>query len=303
MRRLRRATFNLSAVSTAVVFSIFGIPNPASAKKPPVHTSAVTGDDISYPQCSGSFPSGVAFGIVGVTDGRASTLNPCFGPDPTYQKSELYWALSATTGRATQPKASLYINSADPGNHYNTTVIADWPTSGTTPDGTCTTTSVTLGGKRHSVGANSAPCAWEYGYNKATQDVSWLNAAANAIDAQSPPLHVTGAAKSYPWWLDVETANTWLAKLTMNAAVLQGMIASLKAAGATTIGIYSTSTQWKAIVGSTNASSGALYQIPVWIPGASSLSQAQSNCRLNSFTSGPVMLTQYVASFDVDYGC
>ena len=36
-----------------------------------------TGNDVSYPQCGKSFPSGQAFGIVGVNDGLANNANPC----------------------------------------------------------------------------------------------------------------------------------------------------------------------------------------------------------------------------------
>lgn len=47
------------------------------------------------------------------------------------------------------------------------------------------------------------------GYNNAAQDATWVSAAANAIDAQAPPVAVPAAASGYPWWLDVETQNTW----------------------------------------------------------------------------------------------
>ena len=73
---------------------------------------------------------------------------------------------------------------------------------------------------------------------------------------------------SYPWWLDVETANTWQTDTTMNAADLQGTLAGLQAAGATTIGAYSTSSQWDTITGGTATSLGSLDGIPVWLPGA-----------------------------------
>ena len=36
-----------------------------------------TGYDISYPQCGGSYPRNIAFGIVGVTRGLAFSANPC----------------------------------------------------------------------------------------------------------------------------------------------------------------------------------------------------------------------------------
>jgi len=52
----------------------------------------------------------------------------------------------------------------------------------TDPYGSCTTTSVTSRGHTYTVGANSDACAWQYGYNKAAQDVTWLTSAADAIN-------------------------------------------------------------------------------------------------------------------------
>ena len=153
------------------------------------------------------------------------------------------------------------------------------------------------------VGANSDACAWQYGFDKATQDATWLGAAASAINSQSPPVTVAGTAASYPWWLDVETANTWQSDTTMNVADLQGMIAGLQAAGATTVGAYSTSGQWNTITGGTSSASGSLYQIPNWIPGARNLSGAQANCAQTSFTGGTITVTQWFSHPDGDYAC
>jgi hypothetical protein len=267
----------------------------------------VTGNDISSPQCGGSFPASPAFGIVGVTGGYANNLNPCLGPSstyPSYTQSELYWAAASSLGGTSQPKASLYVNTADPGNVYNGTVIGDWPTSGTTPYGSCATITVNLASGQTSLGANSDACAWQYGYNKATQDAVWLTGAASAIDSQSPPVTVPGTAAGYPWWLDVETANTWQSDTTMNVADLQGMIAGLKAAGATTVGAYSTTTQWDTITGGTGATSGSLYRIPNWVPGARGLSGAKANCSQTSFTGGKITVTQWFGHpYDGDYAC
>ncbi len=267
-------------------------------------TSTPTGNDISYPQCGGSFPVGAAFGIVGVNDGLANNLNPCLGPDSSYTQSELYWAVADTVGGTTQPPASLYVNTADPGNMYNGTPIADWPTSGTAPSqyGSCTTT--TSGG--YTVGANSTACAWVYGYNKATQDAAWLSEAAGNINSQSPPTSVSTSPSAYPWWLDVETANSWQSGTSgqaMNVADLQGMVAGLRAAGASTVGVYSTSAQWSQITGGTSSSSGSLWNVPEWLPGARTLSGAQGNCTQPSFTGGPITLTQWASHPDGDYAC
>jgi hypothetical protein len=269
--------------------------------------SAGTGDDISYPQCGAAFPSGPAFGIVGVNGGLANDLNPCLGPSArSYRKAELYWAAAVPSGAASQPKASLYLNTADPGNLYKGTPIADWPTSGTTPYGACTTTTVTTSHGTFTVGRNSPACAWQYGDNKATQDVSWVTAAAKAINALKPPVTVAATAGSYPWWLDVETQSSWRTGTSgqaTNVADLQGMIAALQHAGASSVGAYSTSSQWNVITGGTTSASGTLYQIPNWIPGAKTLSGAKSNCHLASFTSGRVVIAQWTGTFDHDYAC
>jgi hypothetical protein len=292
----------LAAVSVAGIVTA----SPALAA-----VSSNTGNDVSYPQCGKTLPSRLAFGIVGVNGGLANDLNPCLGPSspyPSYRQSELYWAVSASTGTTAQPKASLYLNTADPGNIYNGKPIADWPTTGSTPYGSCLTTTVTTSSGTFVVGQNSPACAWQYGYDRAAQDVSWLASAASAINAQSPPVPVSGAASGYPWWLDVETMNSWRTGTSgqaMNVADLQGMIAELSSAGAAAVGAYSTSSQWSQITGGTlSAAAGSLYQIPDWIPGARSLSGAISNCGLSSFTGGQVTLTQWTAkSIDHDHAC
>ncbi len=315
-RTMRRRALRVVAQGVIVAALIVGSATPAFAAKPTGHggsgggrTATPTGNDVSYPQCGSSLPAGSAFGIVGVTGGLANDPNPCFGPSssyPSYTKSELYWAVASSTGGTSQPKASLYVNTADPGNVYNGTVIADWPTSSlsTDPYGSCTTTTVTLTSGTYTVGENSDACAWQYGYNNATQDASWLGSAAAAINSQSPPVTVAGTPASYPWWLDVETANTWQSATTMNVADLQGMIAGLQVAGATTVGAYSTASQWDTITGGTSSASGSLYQIPNWIPGARNLSGAEANCAQTSFTEGTVTVTQWFSHpDDSDYAC
>ena len=66
---------------------------------------------------------------------------------------------------------------------------------------------------------------------------------ASALNAQQSALPVSGSASSYPWWLDVETGNSWQSDTTMNVADLQGMVAALRDAGATTVSVYSTTSR------------------------------------------------------------
>jgi hypothetical protein len=310
---MRRLVTYVAVQAAAVGLAMMAMAAPALAagkhREGPGSGPAVAGNDISYPQCGGAFPSSPAFGIVGVNGGLANDLNPCLGPSssyPSYSQAELYWAAAASTGVASQPKASLYVNTADPGNLYKGTPIADWPTSGATPYGACTTTTVTTSHGTFTVGRNTRACAWQYGHNKATQDVSWITAAAHAINHQHPPVTVAATAGSYPWWLDVETQNSWRTGTSgqaMNVADLQGMIAALRHAGASSVGAYATSSQWNVVTGGTTSASGTLYRIPDWIPGARTLSGAKSNCRLASFTSGKVVVTQWTGTPDHDYAC
>ncbi len=280
--------------------SIWSAPVLAAGHGKPKSGGAAStiGNDISWPQCGGSYPTGQAFGIVGVNDGLANTENPCLS-------SELAWAATSTGQASSQAKAQVYVNTADPGNVYNGSPVSDWPTSGTTPFGSCTTSSVTTSSGSVTVGANTQACAWQYGYNKATQDAAWLTQAAGQVGLNQSPA-------AYPWWLDVETANSWqsgASGLAMNVADLQGMVAGLNAASVatTSVGIYSTASQWSTITGlsssSTKYQAGSLYHLVEWLPGARTQRQAASNCSSTSFTGGTVTTTQWTGSFDYDYPC
>lgn len=296
---IRRAC-GVAAATGLVLASFVVVAGPASATAPT--TSPETGYDISFPQCGDVFPSGQSFAIVGVNDGEPNELNPCFGTSQSYPStadSELHWAVGTSSGPP--PNASLYVNTADPGNVYNGTLVTDWPTSGTAPYGygDCTTTTVTTNSGPATAGADSPACAWNYGADAANADLSWLGSAASSVG-------VSGAASSYPWWLDVETGNPWQtgsAGQAMNVAVLQGMDAALAAGGATSIGVYSTSYQWGVITGGTSSGTPAVGGLANWIPGANTVAGAEAACSDSSFTGGPVTLTQWTTNIDGDVLC
>ena len=296
---IRRA-WGVAAATVLVLASFVVVAAPASATPPT--TSPETGYDISFPQCGEVFPSGQSFAIVGVNDGEPNSLNPCFGTSPSYPStadSELHWAVETSSGPP--PNASLYVNTADPGDVYDGTVVTDWPTSGPAPYGygDCTTTTVTTTSGPATAGADSPACAWTYGADAANADLSWLGSAASSVG-------VSGAASSYPWWLDVETGNLWQqgsAGQALNVAVLQGMDAALAAAGATSIGVYSTSLQWGIITGGTSSGTPALGGRANWIPGANTVAGAEADCSDSSFTGGPVTLTQWTTNIDGDVLC
>ena len=138
-------------------------------------SSPTSGYDVSYPQCSGSYPSNPLFGIVGVNGGLANNANRCLS-------GELQWARD-TPGqkRPMQPPLSLYIDTGNPGGHR----IADWPSGGTTPAyGSCN-------------GLLTNACSYLYGEQRAVHSYQ-LVAALDSI-----------AAKAAPWWLDVELTASW----------------------------------------------------------------------------------------------
>jgi len=179
-------------------------------------SSPSIGYDVSYPQCSGSSPSNPLFGIVGVNGGLANKANPC-------SSGELGWARDAPgQTRPKQPPVSLYIDTGNPGGHH----VADWPSAGTAPAyGACN-------------GLLTNSCSYIYGEQRAAHSYR-LVAALDPV-----------AAKTAPWWLDVELMASWAGTYQLNIAALQGFIAGLHNAGATgPIGIYSTSAQWQEITG------------------------------------------------------
>jgi len=237
-------------------------------------SSPTTGYDVSYPQCSGSYPSSPLFGILGVNGGLANKANPCIG-------GELRWARGAPgQKRPTQPRLSLYIDTANPGGHH----VADWPRAGTAPSyGAC-----------HGLLTNS--CSYIYGAQRAAHSYR--------IVAAIDPV----AANTAPWWLDVELMASWAGTYQLNIAALQGFIAGLRNAGARgPIGIYSTSAQWKEITGLTAQTTPTAFTgpLPDWVAGTdATLAQARQNCRSGGFTGMAPTLAQYrIGPLDADLRC
>lgn len=240
----------------------------ASARPTPTPVSvpgSPYGNDISYPQCpSGGEPGGPAFGIVGVTGGRPFTANPCL-------PRQYVWALGSTS--ANQPHVGLYMNSANPGPDAST----NWPAAGGTTPRACD-------------GSWSADCAYDYG---------WLS----AQDAFNRAIGVAGASTAHlPWWLDVESVNSWSSEMSVNTATLQGAIAFLQAQNVASLGVYSTSTDWEALIGP--AGSNELFNgLANWRPGPSNPQDAPTWCS-RTVTGGRVKYVQFPNNgFDTDFAC
>jgi hypothetical protein len=237
-------------------------------------SSPTTGYDVSYPQCSGSYPSNPLFGIVGINGGLANNANRCIG-------SELHWAHgSPGQKRPRQPRLSLYIDTGNPGGHH----VADWPTGGTAP---------AYGGCN---GQLTNACSYIYGEQRAAHSYHLVA----ALDPRG--------AKTAPWWLDVELMASWAGTYRLNIAALQGFIAGLRNAGATgPVGIYSTGAQWKDITGLTAQTTPTAFngQLPDWVAGTqATLTQAQQNCTSGGFTGVAPTLAQYrTGTLDADLRC
>jgi hypothetical protein len=232
-----------------------------------VSTSSLTGTspgyDISWPQCGGPYPVNPAFGIVGVNNGIVFSPNPCLA-------SEVTWAGGTTAG--------LYANTANPGPALS----SHWPTGQTSPQ-LCSATN-----------ADTAECAYDYGYNAAADSYA---DAASAFTA----LGLSGSPAGSPWWLDIEISNSWRSDVTLNVAALAGAVDYLgSVVRVASLGFYSTSYQWGVITGGTSTFSA----YSSWVAGAADAAGANANCAGPGFTGGGVALAQYLSGeFDANLRC
>ncbi len=254
----------------------------ALAAKPSTNTASNTplGIDISYPQCGKQVPKTQAFGIIGINGGLATTTNSCL-------KDQLVWA-NKSLGGTSQEKIQVYVNTANPGGLGT----SSWPTSSTSqnPIGECN-------------GGDTLACAWQYGWNRASEDVTdRFTPAATKAGINTEPAQ-------YTWWLDVETMNTWKAPVTnfntlSNATVLEGMAAYFQSVGGR-VGLYSTGFQWSQIVGNSVSNTSNLNGLKNWRPGGANLSTAKQACNASPLTAnGTITLTQYISkNLDYDYSC
>lgn len=232
-----------------------------------------TGVDVSYPQCGKSVPTDQSFGIVGVNSSLGNTTNPCL-------QQQLSWAASSAGGTA-QPKTQVYALFANPG----AAAASVWPTSNASPNGQSVTnpygTCTAQSGAKPTWKTTSA-CSYMYGYARAYE-------AANTRGVANPG--------QYRWWLDVETGLSHLSDTGQNRVALEGMVAALKRSGVTQIGVYSTSYQFRTIMGTVPTTS-PLRPLPSWIAiGDGRLDQAQAACSGARLLGGPIAMTQYKTPF------
>ena len=244
----------------------------------PLFTAEV-GADVSYPQCGKALPAGQAFGIVGLIDETNWPWNPCF-------TTQMTWA-DGSLGGTSQPKAQVYVVTDNPGPGTLEDPHYSWPTTGSTPYGTC-------------AGADDEACAYQYGWDRATEGLG----------------HVTGA-QSLVWWLDVDITavpgvddnrwNFYPGGAALNVAVLEGMADALLDAGVAEVGLHSTAYRWTKVTGTAALRSDSpLRGRPSWLAGATSLRDAMSRCTSSAplTAGGTVELVQYEdGGFHRDFTC
>jgi hypothetical protein len=264
------------APAAAVVLSglAFALPVVAVAQAKPSGGKSATGYDLSYPQCGGSFPTNVLFGIVGVNRGIVYSANPCLGSGAG--GSELSWA------QKYEGTPILYANTGDP----DPTASSHWPTGQTSPE-VC-----------DPMRLSSSTCSYDYGWNAAAD--SYKDAVDAYVSLGRLPAGATQTPQPNDWWLDVETANSWQQSSANNVSELQGEVAYLRSQGVSAIGIYANAADWSTITGGSTAFSG----LPSWRPGAGSQRAASGYCGGAGVTGGLVEYSQYASSgFDADVRC
>jgi hypothetical protein len=105
-------------------------------------------------------------------------------------------------------------------------------------------------------------------------------------------------ASASTWWLDIETANSWLTQTAINDEVIAGAARFFSERGLT-VGVYSTNSQWSKIAGTYRPG------LPVWYATAASADMAPSYCASAfDFAGGGVWLVQFPGgAYDADYAC
>jgi hypothetical protein len=265
------AVFVVAAVFLSVVSS-------ALAAKGGSHgggSSGPVGYDVSYPQCGARLPSAL-FGIVGVNGGIVFSANPCLGTGDG--ASELAWAeLYDGSGGA-----MLYANTGDPGPALS----KHWPIGQTAPE-FCDPSQ-----------PDSSACSYDYGWNAAAD--SYRDAVNAYVQIGELAVGATQTPRPNPWWLDVESANSWEATPANNVAELQGEVAYLQSQGVSSIGFYANASDWASITGATTV----FASFPSWQPGAGTQTTAQSYCGKAGVNGGPITISQYRANgLDADLRC
>jgi hypothetical protein len=274
---------------------------PVTTPPPGPYPAGSIGYDINWPQCGATLPGppsypastrSYAVAVVGVDGWGDGHDNSCLSTEAAWgsraqntggQSYELYMLLNAPASSST----------------------IDW----TGPAGDC-----------HNLTSGSA--AWQ---NCLAYNYGW-NAAADAHAYAT-----SQGASAEVWWLDIENTSCangnfnggfgtpWSCNTELNDQTLQASINALHGVGIT-VGVYSTSLQWRGIMGSYVPHEGSMGAIPLWIAGAPWTTPPfpagyQSEAALGPYCAGsydfaggiPWLLQETPGStnypFDPDYAC
>ena len=147
-------------------------------------------------------------------------------------------------------------------------------------------------------GADTADCAYDYGWNAASDAYATAVAAYVSLGLVAPGATATPAPVA--WWLDVERANTWRTGASLNVAAIQGAVERLRSAGALLVGIYSSSAGWQAIT-----DAAVFPELPSWVAGPGTRAEAEASCVDDQgFTTGGVGMVQSPSEgFDANVRC
>jgi hypothetical protein len=276
---------------------VWGSAPAGAAELPGAPASGGGGWDVAQGQCSvtglaGDFPEGSGFVVVGVNDGTTFSANPCLGTGQGVRASELIWAQR-------QGAAEFYALDSDRGAGS-----PHWPGRVGNPalPRACAGTSADLG------------CSYDYGFAAGSYDLSQAVFAEEQLGT-SPGLAELEVAAT-PWWIDVETASSWLvdlpvrsglsatAELAGDRASLAGEVAALRAGDVVQVGVYSSHPWWATIMGGTG---GEFAGLPEWGEGVgTSLANADLVCTLPGFAGGVFARAQWapeVPDVDADIAC
>jgi hypothetical protein len=262
-------------------------PVPNGFPNPYIHGSV--GYDLSFPQCGGSpIPATAsngaryAFAVVGVSDGKSFTENPCLGSE-------------AATASSAGLLVSFYMN-------INAPIGSTAWEGNTGPKGTCAT-------------GDDICLSYNYGYNAAQYADSW---AISQIGGGGVAGHTwwLDVETANSWFADtgandqaIQGAIDYLQQQGSGVGVysIPSMWDYASTVGSAADGSVATSALqvWPLIAGG-----GFQPSVPSWTSGAVSLSGAALLCGSGSFTGGSTWLTQEPnyfapngANYDEDYAC
>jgi hypothetical protein len=140
-------------ISLAIVVLLFTLASVTGASAGSYYPGGSTGSDVSFPQCGALPVSAGAFGIVGVTAGRAFSQNGCLA-------DEFGWAKRS----GTQAPPSLYMNL-----QYPIGTTASYAMNG--PKGKCSQKDKEC--QAYNYGYNAAANAYAYAKSKVAESNRW----------------------------------------------------------------------------------------------------------------------------------